>query len=96
MKMMPTCREVAETISKENAATLSPWGRLMFRVHLARCRDCTAYLEQIRTLGETARDLYGDDPSEPGSLSKLEAAILEKCGSNGDTGAGPGSGEAVS
>jgi len=96
MKMMPTCREVAETISKENAATLSPWARLMFRVHLARCRDCTAYLEQIRTLGETARDLYGDDPSSPDSVSKLELAILEKCGEPADTSADAGSGDTLS
>jgi hypothetical protein len=80
MKLMPSCRDVAETVSKENVATLSPWARFMFRVHLARCRDCRAYLEQIRALGLATRDLYPDDLTGSDSLAELEAAILEKCG----------------
>ena len=80
MKIMPSCREVAETISKEDVATLSGWGRLRFRMHLTRCRDCRAYLEQIRELGRAARDLYRGDEAESESLATLEAAILEKCG----------------
>ena len=84
MKIMPSCREVAETISKEDMATLSGWGRVKYHIHMARCRDCRAYMEQIHTLGSTARDLYRDVQAEFEPMPQLEAAILEKCGEGPD------------
>jgi len=56
-----TCQELVELVTAYIEGALPPQERARFEAHLAGCRGCTAYLEQMRqtirllgTLAETA------------------------------------------
>ncbi len=67
--MRLTCREVTERASELLDGTLSPVERLTLRAHLAVCRNCRAYLDQLRRTVASLRTL-----SEP--LAEDEAERL--------------------
>jgi anti-sigma factor RsiW len=50
--MTPTdelaCRELVELVTEYLEGTLAPGERRRFEVHLAGCRGCRTYLEQMR------------------------------------------------
>lgn len=53
---MLTCRELTEVITDYLEGRMSFMDRLRFRAHIGMCRDCRAYLVQmkhtVRTLGK--------------------------------------------
>lgn len=52
---MPSCRELAEHASEYLDGELPLWRRLGFRLHLAICRACEAFLEQLAMTRRTLR-----------------------------------------
>jgi anti-sigma factor RsiW len=44
----PTCQELAEFVTDYLEGVLTPAERASFDRHIAACRDCTLYLEQMR------------------------------------------------
>ena len=44
----PTCQELAEYLTDYLEGVLPPSHRLNFDRHIAECRDCTLYIEQMR------------------------------------------------
>ena len=80
MSLMPTCHTVAEVSSRDQLAGLGKWRRAGVRWHLFCCRDCRAYVEQIRAIGQAARELLAGEGRgiEPEVLDRLEASILER------------------
>lgn len=46
--MKPTCRELTELITDHLEGRLSLRQRLRFQLHLGACRNCRAYLRQMR------------------------------------------------
>jgi predicted anti-sigma-YlaC factor YlaD len=67
---MLTCRELTELVTNYLERRLSWRDRLQVELHLGMCRDCRAYLHQmrdtIRTLGELP-----PDPVRPDVRDKL-------------------------
>ncbi len=51
------CQEVVELVTEYLAGTLPPRDRTRFDEHLAGCPPCTAYLAQVGTTLELAREL---------------------------------------
>jgi len=55
---MLTCRELTELVTNRLEGHLSLTERLTFEMHLAMCRHCRAYVQQMRetvhTLGKLA------------------------------------------
>ena len=55
-----TCKQLVELVTEYLEGTLSPEGRARFDAHLAGCRGCRAYVEQmrltIRTVGRLRED----------------------------------------
>jgi anti-sigma factor RsiW len=45
----PTCQELAELITDYLEGALPAAQHALFDVHLAGCRNCTLYVEQMRT-----------------------------------------------
>jgi len=45
----PTCQELAELITDYLEGALPAVQRALFELHIAGCRDCTLYVEQMRT-----------------------------------------------
>ena len=61
----PTCQELAELITDYLEGSLPAVRRALFEFHIAGCRDCTLYVEQMRTtVAVTGRIGAGDIPAE--------------------------------
>ena len=63
-----TCKQLVELVTDYLEGALSPADRARFDAHLAGCRGCRAYLEQmrrtVRTLGELREDSIAPDARE--------------------------------
>ena len=82
---MLTCRELADQLMEFVEGELHPFRRRMFLRHLARCRDCEAYLDGYRkavALGRAASAETGDcsereeSPASRGVPEGLVRSIL--------------------
>lgn len=61
----PTCQELAELITDYLEDALPAARRALFDLHIAGCRDCTLYVEQMRTtVAVSGRLGAGDIPAE--------------------------------
>ncbi len=49
------CREVADRVDRMIDGELGTWSRLNVRLHLAICRGCRAFVEQMRITAEVTR-----------------------------------------
>lgn len=75
--MMPSCREVSRLLASGEVDTAPAVRRILTRLHLMMCDDCTRYSRELRQLGETARQALRS-PLDPERLAALERAILER------------------
>lgn len=74
---MPSCREVSRLLASGEVDTAPAVRRILTRLHLLMCDDCTRYSRELRQLGETARQALRS-PLDPERLAALERAILER------------------
>jgi predicted anti-sigma-YlaC factor YlaD len=59
----PTCQELAEFLTDYLEGVLTPAERVSFDDHIAGCRDCTLYVEQMRvTIAASGRIREEDIP----------------------------------
>jgi len=70
--MMISCREAARLSSKSLDQPLLFWERVALRFHLAICKACTRYHDQVLFL----RDLFTHLRDGPEALGLLPAASL--------------------
>jgi anti-sigma factor RsiW len=66
----PTCQELAELISDYLEGVLPPARHALVDLHLAGCRNCTLYVEQMRATVTVTRRLGAADipPAIEGEL----------------------------
>jgi anti-sigma factor RsiW len=57
----PTCQELAEFLTDYLEGVLTPLERASFDRHIAGCRDCTLYLEQMRLTIAKTREIASDE-----------------------------------
>jgi hypothetical protein len=70
----PTCQELAELHTHYLEGVLTPSERASFDRHIAGCRDCTLYVEQMRlTIAVSGRIRSDDIP--PGVREELLTAF---------------------
>jgi anti-sigma factor RsiW len=61
----PTCQELAELITDYLEGVLPAAQRALFDLHIAGCRDCTLYVEQMRTTVAVSGRIGAEDiPAE--------------------------------
>lgn len=77
---MLNCRDVTERATEYLEGTLSWKARLQFRLHLALCRFCRRYVEQlrltIRALGDLGSLLRGEaEPSARAAIEQVRASM---------------------
>lgn len=70
------CSEVADRASRLIDGELSPWQRLNIRMHLAICRGCRAFIEQMRVTAELARRL--NETEDPAVSEDVKAALRQR------------------
>jgi anti-sigma factor RsiW len=56
-----TCQELAELVTDYLEGALPLRQRLRFRLHIAGCRNCTRYVEQVRTTIAVTGRLRAED-----------------------------------
>lgn len=66
----PTCQELAEFLTDYLEGVLTPLERASFERHIAGCRDCTLYIEQMRLTIAKTREIASDE-IPPGVRAEL-------------------------
>jgi anti-sigma factor RsiW len=69
----PTCRDLVELVTAYLDDALSDRDRAGFEAHLAHCRDCTVYLEQMRQTISELGELPPERLSAAGRAKLLSA-----------------------
>ena len=77
---MPTCREAAEMVARDELRRASWRQRLAVRLHLVMCPPCRRYAAQIRALGATVRELLSRQQPDRDTLQRMEQRILRRIG----------------
>lgn len=67
-----TCQELVEIVTEYLEETLSPAARARFEEHLANCRGCRTYLEQMRQTVKLTGQLSEEMVSEPARTALLQ------------------------
>ena len=70
---MMSCKEVAELSTEYLEGSLPFWRRMAVRMHLAMCRRCPAFMDQLRKTIE----LLGRLPPEPVPQEKCAELIRQ-------------------
>ena len=70
------CREFVELVSDYLDDTLPPADRARFEAHLTECDGCSGYLEDIRHLVNSLRELP-EPPADPATYDALLRAFRE-------------------
>jgi anti-sigma factor RsiW len=74
---MLRCKDVARRASALIDGDLSSWEVLQMRMHLAICKGCNAFVDQMRTTAALS-----DMASNPASVSDTDTARMEAILSN--------------
>ena len=76
---MLDCKDLTRLIASDELASAGWAKRVQARVHLMMCRDCRAFADQIRAIGEGARRLFRARPeTERATLERLRDSILKR------------------
>ncbi len=83
---MLSCRELTHLIASDGLAD-APWTtRLGARLHLFMCDVCSAYVAQLRAIGQAARELaQTTHRGEAETLARLERDLLARVDARGDS-----------
>ena len=68
-----TCRELVELVTDYLEGALPPEDRTRFDEHIAGCRGCTAYMDQMREMLRLLGHLTEDSVSPQAQEALLEA-----------------------
>jgi len=79
---MPSCREVTRLLASEELAEAAAVRRILVRLHLLMCGDCSRYARELEGLGRAAREALRA-PLDSERLAALERAILERAARGG-------------
>ena len=73
---MLKCKEVSRTIASDELAAADWRRRLSFKLHLLMCRHCRRYAHQIQSIGDAAKQIFSDEPTDLESRERLRISIL--------------------
>lgn len=79
---MMSCREVARAIASDDYAEAGWLRRLGIRFHLFMCRGCHHYEDQVKCLGEVARETACEGGEDCEALERLEMCLhaeIDRC-----------------
>ena len=82
---MMSCKEVARAIASDEYAEAGWLRRLGIRFHLFMCRGCHHYEDQVKCLGEVARDMACEGGEDCAALERLEKCLhaeINRCTSD--------------
>lgn len=74
---MMSCKEVAEKASALVDGEVSAWEAMQLKVHLAMCKGCGRFVDQIRTTDELTAAAASDDMMSEADDSRINAILAE-------------------
>lgn len=75
---MLTCQQLTELVTDYLEGNMSFWRRMQFRMHLAMCKHCSAFLEQMKATIKAASRIV-----EPPAPAAMKADLLAHFGEMG-------------
>ena len=85
MKGMPTCREATELASRAMDERLPLAGRMGMRLHLAICRNCARFNQQLQDMRRLFRAETAAGDNAPGlapdARQRIASELQKKLGS---------------
>lgn len=85
MRWMPTCREATELASRAMDERLPLAGRMGMRLHLAICRNCARFNQQLQDMRRLFRAETAADDDAPGlapdARQRIASELQKKLGS---------------
>ena len=75
---MLKCQQVEQRIGSDDIRNAGLIERLAVSLHLLMCRHCRNYAQQIRAIGNAARDVFNRSAEEPDTLIQLKSRIMDK------------------
>ena len=81
LNAMLTCKEVSRTIASDEVTTADWRQRMAVKLHLLMCRHCRRYTRQMRALGDAARHIFAEEPTDASSRERLRSSILDQISS---------------
>ncbi len=75
---MPTCKDVATAIGRDEWRAAPRWRRLALRLHLLMCPPCRCYAAQIRAIGTAVRSLIRAQGENPKTLERIRKTTLSR------------------
>ncbi len=74
---MLNCKDVAHLVASDEFATAGPFMKFRVRMHLFMCRSCRRYVQQLRIIGEAAKEKWHKLVPSQDVINRLENSILE-------------------
>ena len=74
---MISCRAVAKIVASDALAAASRWSRFEIWLHLAICRHCQRFAQQLAGIRKVVRGFMAESASEP-VPADLEERVLER------------------
>lgn len=78
MKWMPTCRETTELASRAMDEPLPIAGRMSMWLHLAMCKNCARFTQQLQEMRRQFRMETADDHEAAGLAPDARERIANK------------------
>ncbi len=74
---MLSCKEVAERASALVDGEVSAWEAMQLKVHMAMCKGCGRFVDQIRTTDELTAAAAADDMSSEADDDRISAILAQ-------------------
>ncbi|WP_261497028.1 anti-sigma factor family protein [Albidovulum sediminis] len=74
---MMSCKEVAEKANAMVDGEVSAWEAMQLKVHLAMCKGCGRFVDQIRTTDELTAAAALDDMMSEADDGRINAILAE-------------------
>lgn len=80
---MLSCKEVTELATAYMERDLSFWKRLEFRMHVAMCQHCRAFMDQVKKTVDVLSRLPRE-PAPPEARAELLRKFRERASNGGE------------
>lgn len=75
---MLKCKEISSLISSDNLGEAGFMKRMEVRIHLMMCKHCARYFDQIKSVGQGAKELACKHEADPQQIQRMEEIIMDE------------------
>ncbi len=75
---MLKCKEVSALVSSDNLDNAGFMKKMEVRMHLLMCKHCSRYFDQIKSVGQGAKDMAHGQEADSEQIERMEKNILDE------------------